>query len=359
MFFKEIEIMDKNLLAELEDHIENPPGGDNSLSLFYSAVYKLYMTQNPLALLIHRVKKKRTTLTDKHLTNLLFRAYQYIKFESGDISYRNFKTKREWTNEISGIVKDSNKRRVFERILVKKSTQTTIYQRYVGPYVIMAKLLFQKPIKVADIGCGGNYGLRGMELFEPFRDITDLTPERQVTELLSKRVEFKKGLAIDKENPDIQRVRKWRMACSFYPIELELLNEVSLFEERIKKSIKVKFLKANLLTMEKMPKAKFDVIIMSMILYELTQDEQIILIDKMKKSLKSGGIIIVQDFAAKDKLDPSLLDYNVSWFGSDFGFRTFVLSSNFKWCFKEILKWNNGRCSVVKAGEDYKLIFKD
>lgn len=351
--------MDDTLIAELKDHIKNPPGGDLSLTLFYSAMHDLYLKNKNVTSLIHRIKKKRKNLTDKHLTNLLFRAYQYLKFETGDLTYKSFLTTKEWILDICLVISDSKSRRIFERILVKKSTQTTIYQRYIGPHAIIVRLFGAEAVNVADFGCGGNFGLRGIEIFESFKPIVDLTPNAVIKNLFSQKINLHEGLAVDKENPDNHYVKKWRMACSFYPIELDTLEEVNLFETRIRKSIKVKFLKANLLTLNEIPGNKFDVIILSMILYELTTQAQAVLINKAKQFLKDDGVIIVQDFAEKSKDYPKLLSYNVSWFGRDFGFRTFITSKKMDWKFKEILKWNNGRCSIVKPGVDFKLLFKD
>lgn len=345
------------LMRELDDHAKNPPGNDIALASFYQALKEMFVAKKPMVKLIGRVRKNRPNITNKHLINLLFRAYQYLKFEMKDLSYRHFNQSNQWHDELSLVLSDKRSRIIYENILVKKSTTTTIYQRYIGPYVAILQKFGNSPITIADFGCGGNYGLRGIELKEPFKPIQDMTPGNLVSSLLTKEINFIRGLAIDKENPDGKRTRKWRMACSFYPVELDNLEEISLFEERIKKSSKVRFLGANLLLMTKIPSKKFDAVILSMILYELSGDEQIILLEKVKEFLKPGGIIIVQDFAEKDKKNKQLLNYNISWFGSEFGFRTFIICESSNWTFWEILKWNNGRCNMVRPGKDFNKLF--
>lgn len=348
---------DQNLLSELIDQSHNPPGGDPVLGNFYGTIIEMVESNSKIADILMKVKSKRPDITYKHLVNLVFRAYQAIKFKQGDFSYRLFISFSQWHKELISLYSDNKLKANFEKLLLKQSTTTTIYQRYAGVYVIISHFWQNRPVALTDLGCGGNYGLRGIELREPFKGIYDLTPKKIVTKLLSSKLNLRNGLSLDKENPDDPKVKEWRLACSFYPNELGNLKSVEQFEERIGKSKKVRFLQADLLTTRKLPKKSMNAVILSMILYQLTLPQQILLIEKAKKLLKKNGIIIVQDYAAKSISNPHHLDFNESWFGRSFSFRTFILGKRTDGKFLEIFQWNNGRCNMVKAGQDFDLIF--
>lgn len=349
---------DPNLLNELIDLSHNPPGNDPVLGSFYAALVEIAEEGHSISKILLRVKKSRNDITYKHLVNLIFRAFQAIKLKQNDLSYRSFDDISKWRKELANLQGDKNARRDFEKLLRTKNTNTTIYQRYAGVYTIVSHLWNNHKVTMADLGCGGNYGLRGFELKEPFKEIRDLTPKRVVSKLLRKNINLEKGLAIDKEDPNLETTTFWRMACSFYPKELDEMNSILEFEKRIKLSAKIQFIKKNLLKLKLLPKFKVDVIILSTILYQLSLYEQLILLQKAKKLLKPEGMMIIQDFAAKNLANPRHLDFNDSWFSKTYSYRTFISSRKTGWKFWEIFQWNNGRCRIVKDGEDFDKIFK-
>lgn len=350
---------DPNLLSELIDQSHHPPGSDQVLGNFYAALVEMVEQEQDqdLADILMNIKKKRHDITNKHFINLIFRTFQAMKIKRNDLTYRSFHNTKAWHQELNTLLLDKDLKKEFKKLLLTKSTTTTIYQRYAGPHAVIALLLDNKNVSIADFGCGGNYGLRGIEKHEPFKDIKDLTPKKIVSKLLSKKINIKKGLAIDKEQPDTQDSSHWRMACSFYPSELDQVQAIQQFEIRIQSSQKVAFLQRNLLTAKRLPKIKFDVVILSTILYQLNLLEQLAMIEKAKRFLKPAGIIIVQDFAAKSLTNPRHLDFNDSWFGKSYSYRTFIIGGRTRWKFWEILQWNNGRCKIVRPGEDFNIIF--
>ncbi|MBI2040226.1 hypothetical protein HYT18_04070 [Candidatus Microgenomates bacterium] len=352
------DVFDPNLLSELVDQSHNPPGGDPVLGAFYASLVEMVVSGEPIADILMRVKKRRSDITYKHLVNLIYRAFQAIKFRDQDLSYRSLLDIGGWHKELKSLCSNIETKKYFEKLLRTKSTTTTIYQRYTGPYAIVAHFWDSTPVFIADLGCGGNYGLRGIEVGIPFHSVEDQTPGKSVSSLLSKRINLQQCLAVDKENPDHPKVREWRMACSFYPQELNLMDAAFEFESRIRKSTKVKFRKIDLLSSARLPRASFNAVILSMILYQLNLLQQQILIERAKRLLKQGGIIIVQDYAAKNLADPRHLDFNESWFGKNFSFRTFILGKRTGWIFWEVFHWNNGRCQIVRPGEDFARIFK-
>lgn len=347
---------DPNLLNELLDLAHNPPGGDPVLGAFYTAVVEMVENNEPIAKILINVKKKRPEITYKHLTNLLFRAYQAVKFKEQDLSYQDLKSIPQWRKELTRVWRTKTGR-YFRLLLNTRSTTTTIYQRYAGPFAIIGYFWDGKEVSVADLGCGGNYGLRGIEIQEQFQPIKDLTPNRIITRLLLKPINIKKGLAIDKENPESKTIKAWRLACSFYPQELNKLRAIEAFEKRIKAGQKVEFLQADLLTSKKLPKRSMNVVILSTTLYQLSLMEQLTMLTQAKKLLKNNGLIIVQDFAVKSLANPDHLDFNESWFGKSFSYRTFITGKATSWKFLEVFQWNNGRCQIVNPGEDFDRVF--
>ncbi len=344
----------QNLFEELIDQSHNPPGGDPALATFYAGIIELIKHNHPFASLLTRVHSSRKGITNKHLVNLIYRAYQAIQFERNDLSYAQFRSPEEWIAELTRFLSDPTIVKQIRKILLQNSTTTTIYQRYAGVYAICAYLFGERAFVACDLGCGGNYGLRGIELFEKFNPIDDYTTNGLVTNMLNQKLNLQKGISMDVENPDQKKVREWRLACSFYPNELANYSSVVEFEARIKKSKKVDFVQANLLIDKNLPKRCSDVVILSTILYQHTLAEQRQILKKATAMLKNNGILIVQDFASKSLSNPKHLDFSETWFGQQYSYRTFIygeLTNRFFW---EVLKWNNGRCQMVKEGDDFR-----
>lgn len=358
---------DQNILNELIDQSHNPPGKDPTVGAFYGAILQMIDNHTSMRKLLKEIKLSRFDITDKHFVNLLYRAYQFIRMENSDFGFRSFETIEQWVEELGGLLSERKLKRKIKKILLTKSTTTTIYQRYAGPYIIIANKFMNKKVTIADLGCGGNYGIRGIELNEKFHAVIDETETRLISNFLKSRLDLKLGLAVDKEIPDDEDVFKWRLACSFYPNEMDNFKATLDFEERIRKSRKVFFIKADLLSIDwskELPKLnlspnlKVDVVILSTILYQLPREQQFILIEKAKKLLKPAGILLVQDFAARNLEDLTLLDFSDSWFGKSYSYGTFAATKKSNWRFMEVLRWQNGRCKIVKEGSDFHDFFK-
>ncbi len=348
---------DPNLLNELLDLAHNPPGGDPVLGAFYTSIVDMVEKDHPIAKIFMDVKSQRPDITYKHLTYLIFRAYQAVKFKRHDLSYRNLKSVSKWEKELSTVY--SNKSEYLRSLLNTKSVTTTIYQRYIGPFALISFLWNKKEVSIADLGCGGNYGLRGLELREPFKPFKDLTAKQLITKFILQPINLSKGLAVDKENPDEEEVRAWRIACSFYPQELDNLEAIKKFENRIMRSKKVEFIKTDLLKLNQLPKKSFDIVILSTTLYQLNLSQQLTILTRAKQLLQPNGYIIVQDFAVKSLARPTHLDFSESWFRRKFSYRTFITGKATSWKFLEVLQWNNGRCEIVRAGKDFKKVFSE
>src|SRR5258706_9136232 len=95
---------------------------------------------------------------------------------------------------------------------------------------------------------------------------------------------------------------------------------------------------------------------MSTFMYQL-EHYQAKIMETARKILKPDGVVVIQDFAQKN-LDPSRLDFQGSWFNTPYTYRTFVYGAVTDWKMMEALQWKNGRCTEVRAGQDFGKIFQ-
>lgn len=350
-----------SFISVTTDQTRNPPGGDRSLGAFYGAVLTSIDQKTELAAMVARVQHSRHGITDQHLVNLLFRAVQATEMYASDpdLSYSSYTKPDQWMDRLTKLLADSQKSATLEGLLTTQNTTTTIYQRYAGPFAFMNYYFGDKPITVVDVGCGGNFGLRGLEFGIPFNKIEDHTPDSLVNKYLELPTNLQQGYALDRENPDDPEVRKWRRACSFYPGELGNLAAYDQFEQQISQSQKVQFVKADLLDIKTdlgIPKS--DAAILSTVLYQYSRRDQQFIIDMVRdKLLTPEGVLIVQDFGSPDLDDPTKFAIEHSWFAKDYSYRTLVCSAATNWEFQEVFEWKNGRCKEVRAGHDFAKVF--
>lgn len=346
-------------IDEFSDQAAHPPGGDQFMQACYIAVVSRVKTDPSFAHFFTKLLSKKR-FTPPHFVNLFFRALQYTQlFPERNPEYPYyFTTPKQWDILLTHAL--STHKEIIEKLLLTKDTTTTIYQRYAGVKAIINALYPYKKLRIADFGCGGNFGLPGISQNIEFQSISDQTPYDEVSALLSIPLSLDTGIAVDKENPLDPLSKAWRLACSFYPIELSKMKETEKLEKRLSAVQKVQFIQKDLLSEHKreplLPSNFFDVIILSTICYQLTPQEQKFIIATAKKHLRDNGILIIQDFAHIKRNNPTELSFGVSWFGKPFAYRTFVCNKGATSKMKELLRWENGRCRGVKPGRDYSYI---
>ncbi len=348
-------------LKEFTDLAERPPGNDPYMQAFYAAAIDLAQTNSSFIQLVRGVTQRRESLDPKHFANLFCRGVQYLQINGRQSAGypHGFETKTKWKNELEDIF--DNNLEGLEQILLTKSTTTTVYQRYAGAATIMAALFpHTNALNVADFGCGGNYGLRGLDLQIPFGEFKDHTEDQRVSTLLTQLPQLDNSIAIDLEIPDDPEIKKWRRAC-LYPQELVHASQIDMFEETLKKSENVRFLQADLCDLpigndsNMVAGQSHDIVIISTLCYQMPEQQQTVL-ETAKEILKPDGIIIIQDFARKTGSNTRSLDFNVNWFGEPYSYRNFVLGARTDWEMKEVLRWESGRCKSVIPGEDFTLL---
>jgi len=346
----------ERVLQEFEDQAANPPGGDAIIAACYRAV--LEMAQNGTAMrpFLERVLAKRD-LTPSHFVNLMLRAAQEeMLFVNPHPTYPlGFEDQDKWEQELAQMTQGEQGN--LEQKMLRRETSTTIYQRYLGPRAVMGAVFGNQPIRAVDLGCGGNQGLPGIVSGEPFAPVKDRTPQGIFSQWAESPIQIVEAAGLDKNNPYDHDETWWRRACSFYPQQLHLLPKMIELETRLAEVKGVRFLQGDLVSLaggewkNQLGTDQYDMVILSTVLYQLN-DEQRQNVIKMAEGMANGtGVVVVQDFASKIPGGKGL-NFDRSWFGESFGYRTFAKGAITGGEFWEVLQWNNGRCNEVRAGED-------
>ncbi|OGD86688.1 hypothetical protein A2164_02720 [Candidatus Curtissbacteria bacterium RBG_13_35_7] len=345
----------QDVIESFSQQAEVPPGNDLSIGTCYECLASTITEGSRRHNILSSIYKDRSTLTAPHFVNLFFRAIQYIQlFKEGNLCYSKFCTSEEWEPILERIF-SAEYSDTLREIMLTKDTATTIYHRYAGPKFIISAFRNGAEVKVADLGCGANYGLRGIEVDEPFHTIADNTPNHQFTQLLDNQVNLVEGLAIDKQNPVDPTVRNWFIACSFYPKELDTIDYVYELEKKLAtRSSKVRFLQEDLLfPSTAIAASHFDVVILSTLLYQYPEENRCTILAEAQRIIQPEGVIIIQDFAIKDPYNSHKLSFNTDWGKNQRGYRTFVMCPNSLKGLYEVLVWSDGRCHSVDRGQDY------
>ncbi|KKU92227.1 MAG: hypothetical protein UY21_C0003G0003 [Microgenomates group bacterium GW2011_GWA1_48_10] len=344
-------------LSEITNQSIRPPGGDVYIASCYQALLDFYTHEERLKSLISQVKTKRS-ITPEYFANLLFRAIQFIEInEFANPSFpHKLANSKSWAKELAHIF--DRRLDMLTEILLTRNTTTTKYQRYIGTKAILNALFPNENLVVADFGCGGNYGLRGLSLNLPFEELVDHTPGKLIEKLASHPLTLKLGWAIDRENPDDPEVILWRRACQFYPSEFGELPKVLEFERQVALADKILFQQSDIRSWSNghvptlIPKASCDAVIISTTLYQMPADQEVI-IYAARKILKKRGVVIVQDFAQKSKDKKHELEFVSDWF-KPYSYRTFIYSESTRWLPWDVLRWKGPRCSEVRPGEEFE-----
>lgn len=298
--------------------------------------------------------------------NLFFRGVQSLLRHSGELDPGHeypFVDIKQWSSALDKMMTIDEERSKLREILLNKDTITTVYERYAGAQA-MLNLFFppDQRLHVADLGCGANYGLRGMSFGEPFADIKYQPGEADMIEsLIRQPVNLAYGLGVDLADPEDPEVIRWRNDCR-YPSELtaDELEKTELFVARLRGVQNVEFLQRNVLK-DPIPvpqradgKEGFDACILSTMCYQMKPKDQLATRIRAEGLLNPSGLMIVQDFAEKVPINgdyPIGLDFVADWAPGTY--RTFVLGPQTDGVPAEMLRWTSGRCREVSLGEDF------
>lgn len=363
---KTIEGRVSSVLANFEIAAASPQ--DSKMAAFFSASRDLANDNKEFGDFLKSALNR--DITPSHFSNLFLRGVQYIEiFDRGRTDYPDsFLDPDTWKEELigeNGIIKNHSEK--LQEILAVRETTTTKYQRSAGVKAVLNAVFPGQKVKIADFGCGANYTLRGINGNIPFQEDIEYAgepdgPVSQIIELLNSKVDVENGLAVDKNQVNGREEQDWHMACNFYPGELSTDNIQAMKTLEAKmdsmNQSNIGFLQGNLLKLETnhadgtLPADFFDAVVISTLLYQMTFEEQIKIINTAKKSLNPDGIIILQDFATKDPTSSTGIRFSNDW-GTSFIYRTFVLRNVPDATWQEFLQWDSGRCRTIKPGEDF------
>lgn len=345
-------------LNEIKNQGINPPGNDPVIGSCYQAFLKTINENKAIYDILAEIVMLRG-YTPAHFANILFRSVQYIElYHRGKNNYpTGFDDEDVWKAELMAIFNESLD--LLKHLLTTKDTTTTIYQRYAGSKIILSALFRGETLNVADLGCGGNYGLPGLIKNVQFDTIQDNTANKFATRLLANKTLITNGLAIDKENPYTADAFEWRFACSFYPQELQKEPKIILPNHTEGETV---FTRIDLTSAESNPEiyniplSFYNAVIMSTFLYQLTYNQISTVMDFAKKIVTNNGVIIIQDFATVNPANEGEITLIKNWFSLKNPYRTFIVGEQTNWKIKEILLWTNGRCKEVSEGIDFDYI---
>ena len=345
-------VKNRKLIKEFQVQSKTHP--DKSIRAYYLALQKIAKESQKFNQFLADIINKRTDLTEKHLANLMYRSTQYIMiYHNGKRDLATMEMD-DWIKEYSALLDNEALLDTHYIQNTTENTQTTKYQRYAGPKAALKAIYKNRPINIADIGCGLNIGLPGIELDYPYMRIKDNTGDSTINKLVKDSVNVKKGISVDITNP--KEKLTWALACSFYPGELGSLEETETLIEFLWNKTKTDFYQYDakninsLWNEKKLP--KLDAAIASTFLYQLEDEEREKTLKNIGKILKQNGILIVNDFVEVD----GTLSWDVDWFekgGSSY--RTVVLvktKSGFSRPYEFII-WKNARCRGASAGRDF------
>ena len=349
---------EKQVLQTIAEQAKNPPGKDHLLGSFYAAFLKLSQSHDSLGrTLIRHVIVARDHITKEHFTNLLFRAVQFIELRQKGATYiRQLHSEETWCAELLLLLNNSETFQTLVHLLTEKNTTTTIYQRGAGEQAVMAAMARNNPIRVIELGCGGNHLLPGMDKDMPFAPVVDHT-HGFITQFIAQPLNIEMGLGVDREDSNTEENRAWRHACTFYPKELGSYQDLLAFEEAIKGSQHTKFMQRDVLQLAQSPEvaalqsADFIFCIINTFIYQLSVDEQRQVIDFARTLVGKKGLVFIQDFAEKNPSSPTGLHFVDNW-GKQGAYRLFATGEPTQGKILELIQWNSGRCTEAFPGDD-------
>lgn len=349
---------EEHILLTIGEQAKNPPGKDHLLGFFYAAFLTLSQRQESVGrILIRQVVLSRDHITKEHFTNLLFRAVQFIELrQKGPTYIQALQSEEAWRAELMSLLNSSEIFNTIVHLLTEKNTTTTIYQRGAGEQAVMAAMAGANPIRVIELGCGGNHLLPGMDKGMPFAPVIDHT-QGFITQFISQPLHIAMGFGVDREDSNSEENRAWRHACTFYPKELSSYQDLLAFEDAIKGSKHTQFIQRDVLELADSPEvaalrsADFIFCIINTFIYQLSVDQQRQVIDFARTLVGKKGLVFIQDFAEKDATSPTGLHFVDNW-GKQGAYRLFATGEPTQGEILELIRWNSGRCAEAFPGDD-------
>lgn len=364
---------------------KNPDGNDVRISAFASGVGTLIAEHKHVADSIQEFAYLRRSLSPNVQVNLLLRALskQFLKDPEGfggyperfdDPSLWYMGARRVMCDEEDSITSDN-----FYVDLWTRNIQSNKSERYkVLPLLteIYADRFSGRDVSILDIGASQNQGLKQLRLareypFHPVRTYKDTgiktRPQQKIVsqiinEAVHSSISLGQTVGSDIVPPDDPEVKEWTKSCSFYPSELLDKEKVACFDALSGNVKDVEFVCADATKPNQLQQAidkeKFSIAFACTMLYMLNDAQRSEVIKGANDCLEDNGLLVVQDFAKPDPVDPKKLIFHKIW--TPWRYSTMVLDKREpEKGFQEIINWKNGRCDemAVKLGSKATELF--
>ncbi len=357
---------------------EHAPNNDERIAAFCRAAGKLLRKNDEYLDLIDDTLTYHATenggITPSHAVNLMLRApqKQLLKKHEEKNYPKAYTDDKLWYKDLSEMVNNPD---TWAELFIdmRRNVSSNVSERYKAFKAIFLVLQerFNQP-RVLDIGSSQNQGLKKLGLNLPFEPVNVIEPildhsergyhlgtheeaEEQLNQLLQTPLQLGPSSGVDFFTPDDPMNRDWAKACSFYPSELLDDNKLAKYDaiDQIDDVPNVDFIASDIFELE--PKEviekyeePFDVITVCTMMYQLSKEERIELKSKLREFTKEDGLIIYQDFVAKDAKSPAELYFYKHWFGKPYRYRTIVEDLSAPSIgLQEVFRWENGRCGRV------------
>jgi hypothetical protein len=316
-----------------------------------------FLTSNSdskLSEVIGGLSQTRKHIDATHLADLIARSVQYLFRQQKDNSYLLF-TAQQWELYFSSLTADKVKK--LEGILTNKEVATHVLARYRS----LAALDFQyfqqvaEPLRVADIGCSLNFGLRasvkGKILQTDLDTLTDMTSDQVIlNSLKSRKPPIEYALGVDIQEPDFE----WVAACAYfskYDDNRKTLQKYrDLIENDIHNGVPIHGLVGDISNDETVKKIQanqmrdFHIMYGSMVFYQLSPEMQLRAFHNVSTLLAENGVLAELTFKNPNNW---FLPWNTA---TTLRFKeNGALTRPLQW-----LDWDSSRCSVVKEGADFQ-----
>lgn len=236
---------------------------------------------------------------------------------------------------------------------------------------------------VLDIGCSRNHGLKRLarnQIFK-FEDLSVLESPFDDNKKVKNTVDTGSSSFLNKEfvqtpftlAPSLgvdmwpirdDRTKEWVQGCSFYPQEAADAERMAMFKDLEETVVEwVEFAQADAKRGNEFTRAtdgkKFDIVVLSTILYMLSDADRSQIIKNAVGSASDDGYLMVLDSVDADDKNETGLKFPPYFYSEDrpFGYKTLVMDMKQKEKgFQELFRWENGRCKVLIPNMDNEIV---
>jgi hypothetical protein len=278
----------QQILEEAERYEDNHPHKPLAYALGH-----LVEANTPASSTISSLFKERTSLTPDHLTPLVYATCQYIAVRTGSSPNFGLMSETEWAKYILDLFQRNDPEVM--RCLRERNVQSFIIRRYF-PAKLFARIVFQdKPISVLDVGCSLNLGLQAISADRQ----GELFPGINVDEIPKDtgKVNIDYGLGIDLYEPDID----WVASCIWPDHENERDRIREAYNDLAGRNPAIQFKKMNALELKQQLElaGRFDFIVASGMLYQLSPAEEKEFLQGVAIVSKPNAWLLISDYPRK------------------------------------------------------------